>query len=518
MNRPDRRNSLWWIRTDLRVRDNPALSAALDDGPTMALFVVTPGQWQAHGDAVVKIDFWRRNLLSLAQTLAQCNIPLKFLHAGDWSEVPRMIAAFCREHDVASVHANAEWPANERRRDRLSTEALAGDDVGLKLHHGATLLAPGTIVTGKGQSYKVYTPFARACRERLITAPPHPLPLPRTQRQAPITATATATGTGSDSGNGSGSGTGTGTGMGTGASTVDADAVPDLAAFLGRRKPPADAMRERWPAGEDAARQRLDEFTAHAIDAYQEERDRPDHDGTSRLSPYLAAGVLSAAQCLQCALAANQGEIDSGAQGVRTWIGELLWREFYQHLLAAHPVLSMHQPMRPETEAVAWRAAAGDLEAWRAGRTGFPIVDAAMRQLAATGWMHNRLRMVVAMFLSKNLLIDWRAGEAWFMENLVDGDLAANNGGWQWSASTGADAVPYFRIFNPESQSRKFDPQGHFLRTWLPELAELDARAIHAPSSAQRQRCGYPEPMCDLKETRLRALEAFGNLRGPARN
>jgi len=507
MNHPDGRNALWWIRTDLRLRDNPALSAALEDGPALALFIVSAAQWQSHGDAVVKIDFWRRNLLSLAETLADRNIPLKFLTVHKWSEVPRALAGFCRDHDVATVHANVEWAINERRRDYDAGERLAQDEVALTLHQGNTLLKPGSIVTGKGECYKVFTPFSRACRERLISAPPQPLPMPRAQADAP---------TAGKNGGGHGSGKADSQGKGHG-QAIAADSVPDEAAFLGRRKAPADRMRERWPAGEDAAHQRLDAFAADDIGAYEQARDRPDQDGTSRLSPYLAAGVVSAGQCLHRALMANQGEIDSGKQGVRTWITELLWREFYQHLLAAYPALSMHQPMRPETNAVPWRNAAGDLEAWRAGRTGFPIIDAAMRQMAAIGWMHNRLRMVVAMFLTKNLLIDWRAGEAWFMESLVDGELGANNGGWQWSASTGADAVPYFRIFNPESQSRKFDPQGQFLRTWLPELAELDARAIHAPSSAQRRACGYPEPLCDLKETRLRALEAYGNLRGPIR-
>ena len=178
------------------------------------------------------------------------------------------------------------------------------------------------------------------------------------------------------------------------------------------------------------------------------------------------------------AQAANLGELDSGKAGIATWINELLWREFYQHLLAAYPELSMHRPMKPETAHVPWRDAPEDLLAWQEGRTGIPIVDAAMRQLLALGWMHNRLRMVTAMFLSKNLLIDWRLGEAWFMAHLVDGDLAANNGGWQWSASTGADAVPYFRVFNPLSQSRKFDPDGVFLREWLPR-AGAPARRRH---------------------------------------
>ncbi|WZB73011.1 FAD-binding domain-containing protein [Achromobacter xylosoxidans] len=195
---------------------------------------------------------------------------------------------------------------------------------------------------------------------------------------------------------------------------------------------------------------------------------------------------------LRAAQAANLGELDSGKAGIATWINELLWREFYQHLLAAYPELSMHRPMKPETAHVPWRDAPEDLLAWQEGRTGIPIVDAAMRQLLALGWMHNRLRMVTAMFLSKNLLIDWRLGEAWFMAHLVDGDLAANNGGWQWSASTGADAVPYFRVFNPLSQSRKFDPDGVFLREWLPELAHLPGDAIHDPSPMERARARLP--------------------------
>ncbi|WYX18753.1 deoxyribodipyrimidine photo-lyase [Achromobacter xylosoxidans] len=272
--------------------------------------------------------------------------------------------------------------------------------------------------------------------------------------------------------------------------------------------PASDAIRALWPAGESAAGARLDAFADGVIDAYRDERDFPSLPATSCLSPYLAAGVLSPGQALRAALAANQGELESGKAGAATWINELLWREFYQHLLAACPALSMHQPMKPETAAVPWRDAPDDLRAWQQGRTGLPIVDAAMRQLLALGWMHNRLRMVTAMFLTKNLLIDWRLGEAWFMAHLVDGDLAANNGGWQWSASTGADSVPYFRVFNPLSQSRKFDPRGVFLREWLPELAHLDDNAIHDPSPMERAAAGYPAPIVDLPQSRLRALEA----------
>ncbi|AZS79317.1 deoxyribodipyrimidine photo-lyase [Achromobacter spanius] len=468
-------NTLLWLRTDLRMHDNPALAAAAENGTVTALFLAAPEQWRLHGDAPAKVDFWLRNLHELSRSLGERGIPLKLLTVADWSQAPAAIAAFCQAHGISQVHANTEWAINERRRDAAVANALEAIGVDWTLHHGATLLRPGTVQTGKGDCYRVYTPYARTCRERLRSAPIAALPAPRAQTPP----------------------------------DWQADPLPD--AFEGYA-PPSDAVRALWPAGEAAATDRLDAFADGVIDAYKDERDFPSLPATSCLSPYLAAGVLSAGQALRAALVANQGELDSGRAGAATWINELLWREFYLHLLAAYPSLSMHQPMKPETAAVPWRDAPDDLRAWQQGKTGIPIVDAAMRQLLTLGWMHNRLRMVTAMFLSKNLLIDWRLGEAWFMEHLVDGDLAANNGGWQWSASTGADAVPYFRVFNPLSQSKRFDPRGVFLREWLPELAHLDDQAIHDPSPMERAAAAYPLPIVDLAQSRLRALEAFGNL------
>jgi len=472
-------NTLLWLRTDLRAHDNPALAAAARDGTVTALFLAAPGQWRMHGDAPAKVDFWLRNLRELSGELGRLGIPLKLLTVRDWSEAPDALAAFCRAHAIGHVHANAEWAVNERRRDAAVADRLRAMEVDWTLHHGASLLRPGTVLTGKGECYRVYTPYARACRERLREAPPRAMPAPRPQSPP----------------------------------AWPADPLPEAFEGFGA---PGDAVQALWPAGEAAAAERLEAFADGVIDAYQEQRDFPCLPATSCLSPYLAAGVLSPGQALRAALRANHGELDSGKAGASAWINELLWREFYQHLLAAHPALSMHRPMKPETAAVPWRHAPEDLRAWQQGRTGIPIVDAAMRQLLALGWMHNRLRMVAAMFLSKNLLIDWREGEAWFMSQLVDGDLASNNGGWQWSASTGADAVPYFRVFNPLSQSRRFDPEGAFLREWLPELAHLDGPAIHDPSPMERAAAAYPAPIVDLAQSRLRALEAFGGLPRPS--
>ena len=468
-------HTLAWLRTDLRLHDNPALAAAAKGGTVTALFMPAPAQWRSHGDAAVKIDFWLRNLHALQASLAERNIALALLPVADWGEAPKALARWCRDHDIAAVHANAEWGINEQRRDAATAEALADAGIDFTLHHGGTLLIPGSVLTGKGDTYKVFTPYAKSCRARLQGAMPQAVRAPRAQPQAGLRS----------------------------------DPLP--ASFDGYDTPD-EALRTQWPAGEDAAHERLRAFLDGEIAEYHDARDFPAQRGTSMLSPYLAAGVLSPAQCLRAALSANQGEIDSGGIGPRTWITELLWREFYQHLLAASPGLSMHQPMRPETVYLQWRDAPDDLAAWQTGRTGIPIVDAAQRQLLATGWMHNRLRMVTAMFLTKNLLIDWRQGEAWFMAHLIDGELAANNGGWQWSASTGADAAPYFRVFNPVSQSRKFDPQGVFLRRWLPELADLDNDSLHEPSAAQRRATGYPEAIVDLKSSRQRAIEAFAAL------
>ena len=216
---------------------------------------------------------------------------------------------------------------------------------------------------------------------------------------------------------------------------------------------------------------------------------------------------------MQALFTSSQGYFQLEDVGQQTWLDELLWREFYQHTLHDFPKVSRHQPFKENTKAIVWRDAPEDLTAWQQGRTGIPIVDAGMRQLLATGWMHNRVRMITAMFLSKNLLIDWRLGEAWFMQHLIDGDLAANNGGWQWCASTGMDAAPYFRIFNPVNQSQRFDPNGDYIREWVPELAHLDAKTIHEPY-AKNPDLGldYPKPIVDLKQSRIRAIEAFKNL------
>ena len=468
---------LMWFRTDLRVHDNSALAAAMAAGPTVALFLLSPGEWQAHNDAPAKVDFWLRNLQQLRESLAALNVPLLIRTAEHWADAPKVLLQLCQQHAVQALHLNQEYGVHEQRRDQQVGRCL--QDAGIAVHEylDQLLFKPGTILTRTGTYFQVFSQFRKVCYERLHIGLPACVPAPRPQA---------ATG-------------------------IASDPIPSQVPGF---EPPPQSLRDLWPAGEDEARARLERFMDDAVEDYGVQRDLPAVAGTSQLSAYLAAGVLSPRQCLHAALAGNYGEFDSGNAGTVTWVNELLWREFYKHIMVGYPRVSRHRAFRPETEALPWRDAAADLQAWQQGRTGIPIVDAAMHQLLATGWMHNRLRMVVAMFLTKNLLIDWREGERFFMRHLIDGDLAANNGGWQWSASTGTDAAPYFRIFNPVSQSQRFDSKGRFLRQWLPQRAHLDDKSIHLPLPGNDLFAlgDYPQPIVDLGSSRLRAIDSFKHL------
>lgn len=474
-------HQLIWLRTDLRLEDNPALLAACSRGPVLALFLITPAQWDEHDDAACKVDFWLRSLAALRQQLAALDIPLLVRTVPYWRDAPGALLEVCQAFAVSAVHCNEEYGFNERQRDLATGAALERAGVGFNSYLDQALFAPGTVLTRTGGYYQVFGQFRRACLEQLRLGMPSPAGAPR--RQAPL--------------------------------NIPSDEVPAQVEGFAL---PSTQVREHWPAGAQEAQRRLYAFTDEAIHDYQTARDLPARPGTSELSAYLNAGVISVRQCLHAALLSNQGELDSGSVGATTWIGELLWREFYKHILAGYPRVSRHRAFRQHTEALPWRNAPEDFRAWQEGRTGIPIIDAAMRQMKALGWMHNRLRMIAAMFLSKNLLIDWRLGEQYFMRHLIDGELAANNGGWQWSASTGTDSVPYFRIFNPVSQSARFDPQGVFIKHWLPELSHLSPKDIHNPARGNNPFGGldYPTPMVDLGESRARALSAFKNLPRPA--
>ena len=468
---------LIWLRSDLRQHDNTALSAAAERGPTVAMYLISPEQWLAHDDAPCKVDFWLRNLRTLSDSLMQLKIPLLVRTAATWEQAPAVLLEACQHLGIQDVHVNQEYGIHETRRDQAVAAALHDHGIGFHSYLDQLLFAPGSILTQSGSYFQVFSQFRKVCYNRLHMALPKIVATPKAQAELLI------------------------------ARDELPESVPGFAT-------PDQPVRELWPAGENVAQERLMRFSSEQIHYYKDERDIPAKPGTSQLSAYLAAGVISPRQCLHAALRSNNGEFESGNPGVFTWISELIWREFYKHILVGYPRVSRHRAFKPETEFVPWRNAPRELAAWEQGRTGVPIIDAAIRQLLATGWMHNRLRMVVAMFLTKNLLIDWREGERFFMRHLIDGDLAANNGGWQWSASTGTDSVPYFRIFNPLSQSERFDPEGRFIKHWLPELAALNKKEVHNPASAGGLFgvADYPAPIVDVKQSRERALSAFKSL------
>lgn len=462
---------LVWFRNDLRIHDNLALAAACRNSRAQvhALFIATPGQWCQHAMAPRQAWFIAQHVEALSQSLAQKGITLTVLEVDDFDACPEAINTFCVKHGVNALFYNYQYELNERRRD-AAVEKRLSEAVVCQGFDDSVMLAPGSITTGNSSMYKVFTPFSKAFLRRLREDTPPCVHAP---------------------------------------SVRESGAVSALGG-LSLNYPQQEVDAALFPVGEEAALTRLRQFCRQAAKSYPEQRDFPAVDGTSLLSPYLAIGVLSARQCLNRLLAEQPEALEGGSGAV--WLNELIWREFYRHLLTCYPALCRHQPFVDWTKRVQWRRDDNALTAWQQGKTGYPIVDAAMRQLNATGWMHNRLRMVVASFLVKDLLIDWREGERYFISQLVDGDLAANNGGWQWAASTGTDAAPYFRIFNPTTQGQRFDADGEFIRRWLPELNAVPGKAIHEPwawADKNARTLDYPRPIIEHRQARAATLAAY---------
>ncbi|ARJ40742.1 deoxyribodipyrimidine photo-lyase [Pantoea alhagi] len=468
---------LVWLRNDLRINDNSALWAACRqrDANVVALFIATPQQWRQHDMSPRQADYIWHSLQLLQQALAAKGIVLHYYQCADFSASVDYLAAFCREQQVDALFYNYQYEFNERERDAATERRLTQQGVTVQGFDDSVLLPPGSVRTGSQKMYKVFTPFSKAYLQRLRISLPECLPAPEPRSQTlPQT-------------------------------------LPALAPF----DYPRQAFdHQLFPPGEAAALQRLRAFCRQPVMSYPEQRDLPALDGTSRLSVCLATGTLSPRQCLHRLLHEQPQTLEQGR--ARVWLNELIWRDFYRHLLVAFPALCKNQPFMTWTKQVAWQDNPHHFTAWQQGKTGYPIVDAAMRQMNRTGWMHNRLRMITASFLVKDLQINWQLGERYFMSMLIDGDLAANNGGWQWAASTGTDAAPYFRIFNPTTQGERFDKQGEFIRRWLPELAKVPDSAIHDPhgwAKKNHQRLDYPSPIVEHKAAREKTLAIFAAAR-----
>jgi deoxyribodipyrimidine photo-lyase len=470
-------HALMWFRQDLRCADNRALFAACEskDTAVTALYCITPEQWIEHDVAGVRVDFERRHLAELQRDLDALNIPLVIIQAPRYADLPKRIAGLVQSLGISVLHANRQYEIHEQRRDGAVKDALSHLGIDCHWHEDLCILPPGSVLTQDGRYYTVFTPFKRNWLIQLHEQALRLLPVPKARLQR----------------------------------LSVSDIIPDQWGGLPNAIS-AETAETLWPVGEAHAWQRLQAFIADDVALYDQKRNYPAINGTSTLSPYLAAGILSARQCLVLAQqAAQQGA--AARAGCDVWISELCWRDFYKHILIGFPHVCRHQAFKRETDALPWRHDDALFQAWCEGRTGYPIVDAAMRQLKATGWMHNRLRMIVAMFLSKDLFIDWRWGERHFMQHLIDGDLAANNGGWQWAASTGNDAAPYFRIFNPILQGPKFDPDGEFILRFVPELKGLSGKLLHEPHSKGMSPlfARYPRPIVNHAEAREFTLAQF---------
>ncbi|KAJ7180222.1 FAD binding domain of DNA photolyase-domain-containing protein [Mycena crocata] len=526
---------VYWMRMgDLRVSDNRALSLASkqaqkDDIPLIVLFLLSPQDYIAHDRGPRRVDFTLRNLALIKADLAKLHIPLCTLTQPKRRGVVEEVSTFLAKFKASAVYANIEYEVDELRRDLKICAAAKTKRIRAIFAHNKCIVEPGVVLTKNDKSYAVYSPYQKVWLTKLNANIPYYLedcPAPQPNTESVRTSVNFA--------------------------PLFDSSVPESVAGFELDPSDREKMQQVWPAGETVAKDILQRFlctksrssqlaavdplTSGAEDSekrsrillYDSERDKADRDTTSRISPYLAAGVLSVRACVRETMALDINKVATKVDGSKTtavgrWVQELAWRDFYVCVLAGFPRVSMGRPFLEKYANVVWEGPAmanepselqgesSEVEKWKSGHTGVPIVDAGMRCLNEMGWMHNRLRMICAMFLVKDLMVDWRVGEKYFMKKLIDGDLASNNGGWQWSASTGVDPCPYFRIFNPYTQSAKADPSGDFIRHHVRELASVRGPDLHNPSASLADKLGYPRPIVKHDEARHRALRRFKN-------
>ena len=477
--------ALFWFRDDLRLADNPALTAAAEAGPVLCLYVIDEGGDRRPLGGAAR--WWlSRSLRALSDALAGRGATLAIMRGDPEAIIPRLVA----EAGIGAVFWNRRYDGAGVTLDTALKQRLREAGVAVTSCNASLLNEPWEVKTVAGTPMKVFTPYWRAARAK--GEPPPPEPAPTRLRAASLPEALSAS-----------------------VLTVDElDLEPTKPDWAG-------GLRDAWQPGEEGARERLSDFLDEDLRGYAGNRDRPDRTATSRLSPHLRFGEIGPRQiwhATQHAVAGHAG-LESDADKFLTEVG---WREFSYSLLFHNPDLASANYDR-RFDAFPWRRDAKVLRAWQRGMTGYPLVDAGMRELWTTGWMHNRVRMIAASFLIKHLLLDWREGEAWFWDTLVDADPANNPASWQWVAGSGADAAPYFRIFNPVTQGRKFDPAGDYVRRWLPEIAALPDKHIHDPADAPREvldQAGvtlgetYPRPVISLAAGRARALDALESLSG----
>ncbi len=476
--------ALHWFRQDLRLDDNPALAAAAQrGGPVVPVYILSQEENDAWAPGGASRWWLHQSLAALDGRLRAVGSRL-ILRRGPALETLR---ALVKETGAGAVHWNRRYEPEVIARDKHIKDSLRQEGMEAESFNGALLHEPWTVQNQSGKPFQVFTPYWKSCLNR--PDPAAPLAAPNQLAAPKVWPSSTPLG--------------------------DFKLEPAIDW--------AGGMRRAWQPGEAGAAENLQAFLARAFANYSDERNRPDRLGTSRLSPYLHFGEIGPRQiwhAIQRMAAKRSWPATQWRQS--QFLAEVGWREFAHHLLYHFPTTPT-EPLRADFKKFAWRRNDEWLRAWQKGRTGYPIVDAGMRELWATGWMHNRVRMIAASFLVKDLLISWTEGAAWFWDTLVDADLAQNTLGWQWTAGCGADAAPYFRVFNPASQGDKFDPSGDYVRRWCPELGRLPAQWIHQPERAPAEvlraagvELGrtYPEPIVSHAIAREVALEAFARIRG----
>ncbi len=476
---------IMWFRRDLRIKDNPALRAAHANGaPIIPVFILEDINCRNYGQLGSASKWWlHHSLTSLNNILSSIGSGL-VLRKGEPAIV---LTQLLKETNANSIYWNRRYYKPEMESDKKLKETLTTANIEVHTFNGSLLREPWEVKTGSGGYYKVFTPYWRAIKE-IGPGRPETAAAPRKIKSIP--------------------------------NHPDSALIEDWN-LLPTNPNWAKGFEEQWFPGEEEARRALRKFLKGPIDNYDIDRNHPSITGTSRLSPHLAFGEISPLQIWHETMAAIESNNINETQGYK-FLSEIVWREFAHTLLYFNPDMP-REPLKQNFKNYPWKHEKTKLKAWQQGLTGYPIVDAGMRELWQTGWMHNRVRMISASFLIKHLLIPWQEGERWFWDTLVDADIANNAAGWQWVAGSGADAAPYFRIFNPFGQGEKFDPEGNYVKKYIPELQNLPAKYIHQPWAAPddilehsgvRLGDNYPNPIIDHSYARKRALDGYQHIKG----
>ncbi|KAF9388069.1 hypothetical protein CPB97_001643 [Podila verticillata] len=483
------KNTLMWFRNDLRLQDNRALHAASvrahDAGTTLlGVYIITEQEWAARQEAPVKIDFWMRNLAKLRKELEKLSIPLIVKKAGAVSEIPGIIQSIVDLHDITHVFWNAEYTADEQKRDEEVKETITKlPFVYAEISEDRCVIPPKEIMTKIAKPFTVFDQFKMTWLVQVETQPRHltlsPAPEPN-----------------------------------------PAGAKAEFSKYFGSEMPtshPHDLdqseIEKLYPAGEAVAHERLTDFISGTILEYHTIKSQAGHLGSNPLAPYIANGILSHRQCVSMARSVNNNKVMVGNEGVKLWVTEIIWKEFFKHVMVSFPRICENMAFLPATDDVRWSNDDRKFTLWCQGKTGYPIVDAGMRQLNTVGYMDSRVRKIVQCFLVKDLMVSWQKGEKYFMSHLIDGEMASVNGSWQWCAATGADSQPYISSNNPVTQSQKYDPHGQYISRWVPELEGLSDNQVHDPfhvlSAKDFGKLGYARPMVDHTDAKKKYVDEF---------